>query len=238
LKQLYTLPGLVIDTVAAEQGKITLYKNIGNGILNLPDIRDIVEFEFKPLVHKTGKYSIWIDQTSWMKTNESAGYAVLLTNANIDLRSSRKLKGNIVDLKGRPFSNAIVQVKSDDDLSTVTPVSGSYDFDMIDNIAYDVHVIGKGPDYSNPDLLDLIQLSRYTNGLEQIPSGQILYSSDLDDDGQVNDADLVQLKSLILSKQDKFPGKTIFSLHTGSDNAARLALQQMKTQEPYHSLLM
>lgn len=221
LKIVNSLPGLTIDTTNAAQGIISIVKNSDTGIINLPDEREFVEFEFRPLVSKTGIYSIWVDPASVMKTSESVNYAVLFTDATIDVRSLRKLKGTIFDLKGRPFSNAIVQLKSDFELNTVTPLDGVYNFTIMDNMIYHVDVTGIEPDYSNPDLLDLIQMTRYIKKLEQIPSRDILYTSDLNNDEKANDADLIELQTLILSKQDKHPGKSVFKLQTGND-ATRL----------------
>jgi predicted esterase len=225
VKLLNALQGVIVDTTSAREGIITLTKNSGTGILTLPDVSDVVEFEFRPLINRTGMYSIWIDPALSVKTSESAKYTVLATDATIDLRRARKLKGNILDLKGRPFNNAVVRLKSHFDTSTTSPVNGSFNFDIMDNLAYDVEVAPSDLDYSDPDLLDLIQITRYVNELEQIPSKQILYSSDLNNDGKVNVTDLAQLQTLILSKQDKHPGRTIFNLHTriGGDYATRQA---------------
>lgn len=216
-KIINSLPGIFVDTTYASNGIISLVKNNGSGLITLSDVQEFVEFEFKPLVNNTGNYTIWVDPASTMKTSESVNYAVSFTDATIDVRSLRKLKGKIYDLKGRPFNNAIVQLKSEFQLNNLNPVNGAYNFSIMDKMAYQVNVTGDGPDYSYPDLLDLIQMTRYVNNLEQIPSEQVLYASDLNDDGKVNSHDLNKLRSLILSKQDKHSGRTLFKLHTGMD---------------------
>ena len=123
------------------------------------------------------------------------------------------IKGEIATFNQVPLVDVQIELEGSDMPVYMSDAQGRYDFgEMETGGSYNIIPVKDINPLEGVSTLDLILIQRHVLGLEKLDSPYKLIAADINNDGKISAADIIQLRKLLLGIFDRFPENTSWQM--------------------------